>query len=610
MPTEDYKMSELSFAQVQQQRNMLNLNRDKYIGNWRTQAKFIAPERFIESRPSQRNNGQKSTRDILRNTAGLALRTFVAGMMNGATSRARPWYDLVLANPAKRTTATDRYFSDVVKIMNEAMQISNFYRVLPMSYKDIGIFSNSAYAMLPHARFGAYFLPFAVGTYAIGTDSEGVVNTFSRDFVLTVRQVVEQYASLKPTGHIDYSNIPVWVQSAYERSNYIQDVTLNNFIIPNDNPTPDSLQPSRAMKYQSYTSVSGIGAGVNGVWDAGTRYSNQPNSKLEVRDPSRVEFVSIKGFDYFPVIANRWEVAPEGDWGVDGPGHMAIDDIKSLQETERYRMEAIAKLVKPPMVGPASLRRHQSSIVAGGITYVDEASEGTKFRAAFEVNPQLAELITSQGEYTKAIDSAFFKDLFLMMSSERQLSHVTAREIEEKSAEKLVGIGPALGQLDQDQNGRVIANLFHLLSKMPGRLPPAPKEIQGETIRPEYISILAQAAKASMISSTDKLIQFVDIVSKATGDTTLPKILKTDAIIRQYGDYLGVDPANIRDEYEFGEIVKGVADEQAKALQAQKAQQASETAKNLATAMPQGQNPAGGMDNSLLHSMGQMSQQL
>lgn len=589
----------LSYGEVDGLRQTMHNARDPYLSAWRTQAKFISPERFIEATPNTRNNGQKKTRDILRNTAGMSLRTFVSGMMNGATSRARPWYDLVLVNEQKKTSASDRYLASCVRILNQHLQISNFYRVLPMSYKDIGIFSNSAFAMLPHPRYGFYFIPFAVGTYAIGTDSEGVVNQFSRDFCMTVRQVVEQYGVLKPNGHIDWSNFDPWIQMAYERSNYMQEVTLNNLILPNKDPKPDSLLSAESMAYQSYTSVRGTGIGTNGLFETGFRYTNNKTSKINY--PDRSEFISVKGYDYFPIIANRWEVAPEADWGVDGPGHMAIEDVKSLQETERYRLEGVAKLVKPPMVGPASLRRHQSSILAGGITYVDEASEGTKFRAAFEVDPKLSELISCQADYEKAIKRAFFEDLFLMLAADKPTSHVTAREIEERAAEKLVGIGPALGQLDQDQNGRVIRNAFFLLSKQ-GKLPPAPKEIQGQEIRPEYISILAQAAKASMIGSTEKLVAFVGNLAAVTQNPTLAKILKDDIIVRQYADFVGNSPELIRDEFEYAEIVQGVAAQQQQALEAEKMRQASETSKNFAGAEV--------TDTNMLGKMAQMQNML
>jgi len=589
----------LTFGDYHSIRQTMQSSRDPLVQGWRRQSKLLAPERFVDTLPSQRSRGRQSTRDILRNEGGMALRTFVSGMMNGATSRARPWYDLVLVDDSKKSTASDRYLAQCVRILNQHLQISNFYRVLPMSYKDIGIFSNSAYAMLPHAKYGFYFLPFAVGTYAIGTDSEGAVNQFSRDFVMTVKQVVEQYGKLKPNGHIDWSNFDPWVQMSWEKANYTLDLTLNNLIIPNADPNPNSLMSSESMNFQSYTAVNSIGSNANSMFESGFRYSNNKNAPVKMY-PDRADFISVKGYEYFPVIVNRWEVAPEGDWGVDGPGHLAIEDILSLQETEKYRLEGVAKLVKPPMVGPASLRRHQSSILAGGITYVDEASEGTKFRAAFEVDPQLSELIACQVDYVRAIKKAFFEDLFLMMAQDKPTSHTTAREIEERAAEKLIGIGPAMGQLDHDQNGPVVRNAFFLLAKS-GKLPPAPKEIQGADVRPEYISILAQAAKASMIGSTDKLIAFVGALAQVTGSLTITKILKEDKIVRQMADFLGNSPELIRDESEYEDIVEGVKQQQQQQLQAQQMQMASETTKNLASAEV--------TDTNMLGRMGRQQQQ-
>lgn len=600
------RKTKLNYSETNLQRQMLIQGRDPYVPGWRRQGRFIAPQRFIETEPQRRNQGPNSTRDILTNQAGRSLRTFVSGMMNGATSRARPWFSLTTVNTVTKSASVDRYFSQCVKILNEYLQISNFYRVLPMSYKDIGIFSNSAFAMLPHERTMFTFLPFAVGTYAIGTDSEGTVNTFTRDFCLTVRQVVEQYGQLKPNGHIDWSNFDPWVQQAYERSNYQMSVTLNNLILPNANPVPDSLYSGDSMKYQSYTTIRGAGNGVGAgaLFETGYRYTNRNGSdinKFERRDPEKAEFCSYRGWDYFPVIANRWEVAPESDYGVDGPGHMAIDDIISLQETEKYRMEGVAKLVKPPMIAPASLRRHQATILAGGITYVDESSEGTKFRQAFEVDPKMSELLSSQQDYKNAIRTAFYEDLFLMMNEEKKISHVTAREIEERSAEKLIGIGPALGQLDIDQNSRVILNGMHMLQKR-GKLPAAPREIQGQQVRPEYISVLAQAAKASMINSTEKLVSFVTTFATTSGDPSLMKMINGEKLIRQYADYLGTDPELILDEYEYATLKKGILEQQAQQVQQDQYQKASETTKNLS------QSQVGG--TNLLELMGQQSQQL
>lgn len=586
---------EYTLSDVESIRMMMMQNRDPYLPYWRTQAQFISPKRFIESIPGRRNqNAYARAREIFDNTAGRANRTFVAGMMNGSTSRVTPWWTLEPLDIQLKTTQTDTYISQLVGSLNQTFQISNLYEVLPMSYKDIGIFSNSAFAMLPHKTKVFYFKTFAVGTYAIATDSEGMVNMFVRDFTLTVRQLVEDYGQIGPNGHIDWSNFDPWVQQHYEAGQYLTEVQLSNLIIPNPTPVPDSLMPKYSMQYQSYTWVRGMGTPQSGMLGNGFRYSNQPQFKESRFSEKKNCFISIKGYDYFPIIANRWEVAAEGDWGVDGPGDMAIQEIQTLQEEEKYRLEGAAKLVKPPMVAPASMKRHQASILAGGITYIDELSEGTKFRQAFEVNPQLAELIASQGEYRQAIKESFFVDLFLMMSSQQPLSHVTAEEIKEKAAEKLVGIGPALGQLDQDQNARLIRNGIHLLAKTK-KMPQIPRSLQGQEFRPEYISILAQASKASQVASGDQLLNTIANIAKITGDQTITKILKAPEFIRQRADFLGVDPSMLQDEEGYNGIVDAYNQQQAQQAQVEQMNKASQTAKNLSGAQISDDNMLGRM---------------
>lgn len=495
-------------------------------------------------------------------------------MMNGATSRARPWFKLVaLDEKAGNTTEAKRWFADVEKIIHAYFQVGNLYRVLPMAYKDVGIFDNAAYGMIPHDRFAFQFLPFAVGTYCFANDSEGNVTTFMRDFTLTVRQTVEMFATTNASGHIDWTKFDPWVKSAWEQSRYQDLVFLVNTIVPNDAPVPNALY-ARDKAYQSYTYVNGVGANVPIQSPMGSR--NAPSY-------DRQQFLSIKGYDYFPVITPRWEVAPESDYGDEGPGAIAFADVKTLQEIEKDRLDAAAKLIKPPMVGPAALRRVQASILAGGITYLDEQDSTKQFRPAFTVDPKINELLDVRSDYVDAIRSAFFEDLFLMLADEKRISHVTAREIDERAAEKLSALGPVLGQLDQDQNRRLVENAFFLLNAQ-GKLPPKPKSLQNTQIRPEYISILAQAQKASLITSAEKLVGFTTSTANAFQDASLLKIVKADQLVREYADYLGVDPKFIRDEIEYEEIARQTALIEARARQEAMLKERSESLKNLSQA--------------------------
>ena len=573
-----------AYTEIDNIRNDMHQARRLHVPKWQSISEYISPHRYKNGQ-EERNQGQRKDHKIIKNEAGLALRTFVSGMMNGATSRVRPWWRFTTLNKKIRNLPeVKRYFSECEEIINAYFEVSNLYRVLPSSYKDLGLFSNSAFAMLPDPKTGFYFYPFAVGTYSIGTDHKSQTNSFSRDFTLTIRQVIHKYGKLKENGHLDLSEMDPYVARLWKESRYEETVVLNNTILPNDRPKENPLF-ARDKLFQSYTYIRS--AQGNLPPQSPTGFAQRMGSISGMgTGPNSGVFLSIRGYDYFPIIAPRWEVMPEDDYGVDGPGDLAIGYVKGLQEKEAYRLEAIAKLVKPPMIGPAQLRRHQASILAGGITYFDESDRGT-FKPAFQVDPRLNDLVNSQLEDEQKIGSCFFKDLFLMLAQDKPTSHVTAREIEERAAEKLQAIAPVLGQVDDDQNAPIIGNAYLLLNQM-GKLPQPPKIMEGEAIQPEYISVLAQASKASMMNSAERAVNFTVSASEALGDPTLIQLMDGEELVRRYTDWVGLDPNLIKTKKEF-EVVRQAA-QQAAQQQQQMAmqQQQAATAKDLSQAKVSG----------------------
>lgn len=568
-------------------------DRSIYEPVWRALAEFVSPHRYIEEVPTGRNNTRKKAKQILDSTARLAIRTFVAGMMNGATSRARPWWTLIPIEERFNSPMTERLLFQVVNTTNKTFEVSNLYNILPQSYKDLGVFGNSAYAMLPHPKSAFFFKYFPVGSYCFGTDSEGTPNQFQYDFALSVRQCVEMFCNLTPSGHIDWRGMDPYVAQQYILGNYHYSVVLSTLIMPNATPKPDSLLPEEAGKYVSYTWVRGVGNSIgnylNPEFYTGFRYVNQRDRGT--LDPKiknltgEANFISVKAYDYFPVIVNRWEVAPNGDYGIESPTELALGEILSLQTMEKDRQDAIAKIVKPPMKGPTSLKRSHASIISGGMTYLDETSlKGASFEPVFTVDPKIQELLQSKSEYQQIVRKALFEDIFLMMSGEQKLSHVTAQEIAERASEKLVAIGPALGQLDKDQNSKLISNGIFLNYKIKGRMPEVPENLKGAGFKPEYISILAQAQKSSMVAAQDNFTNYAAVVSNITQNPSVIKILNPIKMIRERANYLGVSPEMILTDDEYSQVVQADAQRAQVAQQQQTALQSAEIAEKLSKA--------------------------
>lgn len=572
-------MNKLSLVEVMYLRNMMREDFLRNAPTFKWLAHFIAPTRFKD--PGDRSNKQHLTRAIIKNRGGLALRTFQSGMCNGATPRARPWFSLQTGNITKNNSSTvKKHFSQREQILNSHFQMGNLYRVLPIAYKDIGLFSTSAYMMLPHVRFGFYFYPLAMGTYGFACDVEGNANMFYRDVQMTVRQVVDSYAQMKPGGGIDFGGIPRWVVDHYESARYLETIILSQVIIQNHKFNPStarmSLNPCD-KKFQCYTYVQSMGGG-NLPMQSSSGFRNE-------RMGATTDFVKISGYDYFPVIIPRWEVQAEATWGCDGPGDMALGDIMTLNEMEKGRLEGVNKLLRPAMVGHSSLRRHGASILAGGITYVDDAGAVHGFKPAFEMDPKLYELIQCENEYEAAIDEAFYVDLFRQFSRGESKTHVSVEEIKEKSSERMAMVAPALGQLDNDQNSKLIEN-GQLLLEMAGKMPKRPREIEEEMFTIEYISILAQAAKASMMNSVERGANFLTSFANSVGKPEIIRIIDEEKYARKYLEYLAVDPELIRSEDDLEEIRQQMQSEQMQQKKMAQDQQAAQTAKDLSQAQP------------------------
>lgn len=578
-------MARITKSEAENIRTSLRYEMQRHLPKWRMLAKYIAPKRLKER--TKKVNGSRRDEEIINNQAGRSLRTFVSGMMNGATPRTRPWFNLTTNNhKANQDAAVKKYFTEVEKILNTHFQVSNLYRTLPIAYKDLGVFSNSAFAMLPHAKHGFYFYPFAIGTYAFACDREGRTNMFTRDFTLNVKEIVNTYGQLKPNGQIDWKNIPRVVQHKWEQKHYLEEVLLSQVIIPNPeyNPNNVSLNPED-KKFVSYTYVQGY----SGSGSPSVLGNQSPTGfRREVSEMGRDGnvFLRIGGYDYFPVITPRWEIEPEGYYGVDGPGEVALSDIMTLQLEEKFRFEGIEKLIRPPMVGHASLRRYQSSILAGGITYVDDRGMQHGFKPAFELNPQLSELVASKEELQVYIKEAFYEDLFRQMSSRPTLSHVTKAEIDQRSSEAMAAIAPVLGQTDEDMTSKIIENALLILGEKDA-LPERPRQLSQARIMPEYISVLAQASKASLLVTQERVLNFASQAAAALQDPSILKIFKLEENMRYYAENAGLDPNLIMDEREFAEIKDAIEAMQAQQLAAQQQAENAQTAKVLSESKTQ-----------------------
>ena len=544
-------------------RSQLDNERSTFTSHWRDLSDYILPRRgrfWI----TDANKGDRRNQKILDTTATMAARTLRSGMMSGVTSPARPWFRITLPDQDLAEKGAVKQWLDTVRTrISTSFLRSNLYNVLPILYGDLGTFGTGA--MFVEEDFTGEvmrFYPFPIGSYMIAQDEKLKVNTFYREFRMTVRQVVNKFGK-DENGKIDWSKFSAHVKNQYDQGQLEAWVDVAHAVIPNMDWQEKKLE-SRYKKFLSiYYERGQLGSG-----------------NVYLTDIDQNKYMSIKGYDYFPVLAPRWEVTGEDVYGTHCPGMVALGDIKQLQTGERKTLQAIEKTINPPMVGPTSMQNQSASLLPGDITYIDVREGMQGFRSAHEINFNIQGMEQKQEQVRYRIQRAFFEDLFLMLAqSDRR--QITATEIEERHEEKLLALGPVLEQLNQDLLDPLIDIAFDMHVRQ-GLIPEPPPEIAGSELKIEYISVMAQAQKLVGVGNVERLAGFVGQAAQFSPDA-LDK-LDLDQMIDVYGDMTSAPPSVIRTDEQVAAIRAQRQQQQQAMQQAEMMKQGASAAKDLSQA--------------------------
>lgn len=559
MPTTD----ESKRSRYETLRGELENERSSFIGHWRELGEFIFPRR-PRFTLSDVNRGDKRSQKIIDSTATMAARTLRSGMMSGVTSPARPWFKLSTPFPELNDSpAVKTWLHTVTQRMAAVFLKSNLYNVLPIAYGDIGVFGTHALVMEEDFENVVRFYPFPIGSYCLANDHRGKVGVFTREFRLTVRQVVGRFCKQDGKGKYDLSNLSQGTRQAWETNRRDQWVDVIHVIQPNDDYRPNTAMP----KYKKYASCYYEAGGEDGV------------------------FLRESGYDFFPVLAPRWEVNGEDAYGTDCPGMVALGDIKQMQLGERRIMQAIDKMVNPPMIADSTLRREKLSILPGEVSYMPMRDGQGGFRPAHEVQARIDILEQKQQQVRLRVQRAFYEDLFLMLA-ETDRRDITAREIEERHEEKLLALGPVLEQLNQDLLDPLIDNTFNIMVRQ-NQVPPAPKELQGMDLKVEYISIMAQAQKLVGLAGVDRFARFA--MQMASASPSVLEKVDTDQLLEVVGDLTSIPPGIVRSDEDVAAMREAAAKQQMAQQQAAQMQQMAGVAKDLSQAPTTGDNALAAM---------------
>jgi hypothetical protein len=533
-------MEEAKDKQIMRELGSMKLERRSFDPHWKQITDNILPRSgryFLEDR----NKGERRNLSIYDSTGGRALNVLAAGMMAGMSSPARKWFNLALSDKdLMKFHPVKMWLDDAAEVLRNIFSRSNTYRVLHGLYEEMGAFGTAcAYIFRDHKEIIRLY-PQTVGEFYLGQSNRGVVDTIFREMQMQIGPLVQEFG---------YKNVCISSQDMYDKGDMQKWVTVVHAIQPRTER--DILKRD----------------GLNMPWE----------SIFIERGQSDNVTLRESGFKSFPVLSPRWIVRGGDVYGSDCPGMTALGDILQLQDNQLKKAKGIDYQADPPLQIPTALRGMED-VLPGGTSYYDPAAPTGGIRSAFEVNLNLQHLLEDIVDVRGRINSAFFVDMFQMISSQQRMQPETAREIQEKHEEKLLILGPVLERNQNELLDPLVDNAFTIALE-DGHFPPPPEEMQGHEISVEYISMLAQAQKSVGIGAMDRVLGSVGQMAQFKPEV-LDKI-NGDGFVDEYTDMLGVSPHLIFPEEHVMKVRKDRAAAAQKQQQMAMIPEIANTAKTL-----------------------------
>lgn len=500
-----YQIAQEEHTKLKAMLATLELDRQSWWSIWRELADYYLPRRYVSlMSPQERKQNLLRNPNILDGTGTAAARTLASGMMNGITSPTRPWFKLRIKGRGEDlSNAARKWLDSTEREMMLIMAESNFYNALAVMYLDLVIFGTAA--MIIYEDYESIIRCYnpAMGEYYVAQSHRLQVNQFARQISLKSGQLADWFGK---------ENLSDQTRAMVERggADLQRDINIVHMILPRS--YANKFIPKKFPYYECY-------------WE-----QSAPLGKM----------LGMRGFNEFPVIAPRWELAANDSYG-SCPAMDAFGDVVQLQFETKKKAQGLDKMVDPPVIADAILEHRRMSLLPRGVTYVANPN-GVGVKPAYTVTPPIQELAMDIRDVQGRIRETFHNDLFRMIS---QLDTVrSATEIDARREEKLVLLGPVLERFETEGLDPAI-NRIYAIGNRAGRFAPPPEEIAGGELEIQYVSILASAQRAVGTVAVERWLALIGELAGAKPEVlTIPDF---DELVRGYGRDLGVPAAYVRD---------------------------------------------------------------
>lgn len=254
------------------------------------------------------------------------------------------------------------------------------------------------------------------------------------------------------------------------------------------------------------------------------------------------QIVTDGGSHELEYVPSRWRRRAGERYGR-GCGHKALSDIEILQRMNRTVLLAGERTVDPAILAPEDGITGPISLKARAINTVraEYLANGAAPRAMVS-NTRVdigMELIKDRRELVRR---SFMKQLLEIVRDPKfTATHVLSIEDEQKR-----GLAPILGRQQGERFGPIVGRVYNLMRRMPGVFEPAPPEIAGQPLQPNFDTPAAQAMRLGVAKSIAQSLESIAPIIKAVGDEALWDNFDIDENLRAFAEGVGMPPMGQR----------------------------------------------------------------
>jgi hypothetical protein len=443
---------------------------------WEDIARYVMPRKAglftKDSQPSVEDEAY-----LFDATAVRANMVLANGQLSWMTPMESRWFSLEPPAAMESEDEIKQWFKRCTETMHGELARSNFYTEIHELYLDRGAFGTASILVEQGRQSSLNFTKLDIGSFAISENEEGYVDTLSREYEMTARQAALKFGpdALSDTMKADLANPKT-----------VRKFTVIHMVYPR-----------------------GPGEIELGKRDA----PNKPFASVYVEKASK-HVLMVSGFDEQPFFVTRYLKWKNCESYGYSPSWTALPEARQLNFLEK-QLDSLAELTAFPRVLIPAGFDQDIDLRAAGITYFDPNNPNAipkewATNGRYDVGMNRAE------QRRNAINEAFHVDLFKMFAQlEKQM---TAREVMERSSEKLIQFSPTFARMTTELFNPMLKRIFALLARQ-GKFPPPPQQLVmlGAIPEPEvhYNSRIALAIRqlenAAFIRTSEMLLPYAQI---------------------------------------------------------------------------------------------------